>query len=107
MKKIITISLLFLAGICSFPNQSQAFGLLYSNAVYPIAATGNVTPADLLNLKKGTASVKNIFYLFEVGDAGINKAALDGKINRIDFIDMREKTIFVFYKKLTTTVYGE
>ncbi|MEI7474635.1 MAG: TRL-like family protein [bacterium] len=107
MKKILTLLIIVMACICLFPEKSEAFGLLYTNAVYPVTATGNITPDKLSKLKKGEASALNLLYLFEVGDAGINKAALDGKIDKIDFIDIREKTIFVFYRKLTTTVYGE
>lgn len=107
MKKNAIILLFLIINLFFLNDKAKAFGLFYTNAVYPITATGSVTPEDKKSLKKGGASALNILYLFEVGDAGINKAAQSANINKIHYIDIREKTIFIFYRKLTTTVYGE
>ena len=45
--------------------------------------------------------------LVKVGDAGVDKAAKNANIKEISYIDVREQTIFIFFKKITTTVYGK
>lgn len=86
--------------------QANATGLLYTNATYPVTATG-ADVGNLSDLKKGKASTNNILFLFETGDASIDRAAKKGGIKKISHIDLTEKTIFLFWRKLTVTVYGE
>ncbi len=105
MKKIIFNALLMFGLIISFSNSVEAMGLFYTNSSYPVTATG--TKIDLSKLKSGQSDNINVLWCVEVGDAGIEKAAKDGGINKISFIDINEKTIFIFFKKITTTVYGE
>ena len=85
---------------------ANAMGLFYSNATYPVTATG-VTNEDLSALKKGEASTINVLLCVEVGDAGIDKAAKDAGITKISHIDINEKSVFIFFRKLTVYVYGE
>lgn len=103
MKKILTVlGLIFmLTGA-----QANASGLFYTDATYPVSATGSKVK-DLSTLKKGTASTNNILYLVETGDASINTAAKNGGITKISHIDIREKSVFIFYKSVKVTVYGE
>lgn len=103
MKKILaTLGLIFmLAG-----TQANAMGLFYTNATYPVTATG-VKAQDLATMKKGTASTNNVLFLVEVGDASIDKAAKNGGIKKISHIDITEKTVFIFWRGVTVTVYGE
>lgn len=107
MKKILFLT--GIIGLFSFAPclPANAMGLFYTNAHYPVTATGVTTPADLSLLKKGQSSATNILWCVEVGDAGINKAAKAGKIKNISFIDIHEKTVFIFFRKITTSVYGE
>lgn len=88
-------------------NKADAFALIYTNANYPITATGVDSPKDLTTLKKGQSRITNIFGICEVGDAGIYQAAKAGNIQKINFIDVREKAILVIFRRITTTVYGE
>lgn len=87
-------------------NDANAMALFYTNSSYPVTATGS-SVKDLNTLKKGSASSNNILFFVEIGDAGIDKAAKNGGINKISYIDVNEKTIFIFWRKVTVTVYGE
>ena len=88
-------------------NPANAMGFIYTNATYPITATGVQSPQDLSSLKQGEASSINVLGVAEWGDAGINKAAKDGNIKNINFIDVNVKTVFFFFARITTRVYGE
>ena len=102
MKKILIILMLML-----FTNlNAQAMGLFYTNATYPITATG-ATVKDLSTLKKGSASANSILFCVEFGDASIDKAAKNAGITKITHIDVHQKSIFIFWAKTTVNVYGE
>ncbi len=103
MKKILaTLVLLFaLTG-----TQANAMGLFYTNATYPVTATGTKVQ-DLSKLKKGEASTTNVLFIVEVGDASIDTAAKNAGITKISHIDIQEKTVFIFWRGVKVTVYGE
>lgn len=103
MKKILAIlGLIFmLTG-----TQVNAMGLFYTDATYPVTATG-VKVQDLSTLKKGTANTNNILWIVEVGDASIDTAAKNAGIKKISHIDIQEKTVFIFWRGVKVTVYGE
>lgn len=103
MKKILAI--LGLAFMLT-GTQANAMGLFYTDATYPVTATGTKVQ-DLSTLKKGTASTNNILYIVEVGDASIDTAAKNGGIKKISHIDIQEKSIFIFWRGVKVTVYGE
>ena len=105
MKKFMFKTLLTLGLIMLFSSSAYAFGLFYTDSSYPVAATG--TKVDLAKLKQGQSDCINVLGIVEVGDAGIEKAVKNGGINKISFIDINDKTIFIFFRKITTTVYGE
>lgn len=86
--------------------ESKAMGLFYTNANYPVTATG-VTSPELATLKHGKASALNVLGIVEIGDAGVYKASKDADITKVNFIDVNEKTVFIFFRRITTTVYGE
>jgi hypothetical protein len=106
MKRFLTLSLLALLTFCFVQTESMASGLFFTNATYPVTATG-VKVQDLSKLKKATVSTKNILYVVEVGNASIDKAVKEAGITKISYIDVNEKTIFIFFRKLTVNVYGE
>ena len=102
MKKILIVLVLML-----FTNlNAQAIGLFYTNATYPITATG-AKIEDLSKLKKGSASANSILFCVEFGDASIDKAAKNAGITKITHIDIHQKSIFIFWSKTTVNVYGE
>ncbi|MCK7484414.1 MAG: TRL-like family protein [Bacillus subtilis] len=83
-------------------------GLFYTNANYPVTATGVTSPGDLNSLRQGKAVALNVLGLVEIGDAGVYKAARDANIKKVNFIDVNEKAVlFFFFRRITTTVYGE
>ncbi len=103
MKKIFVIlGLVFM--LSTIP--ANAMGLFYTDATYPVTATGNKVQ-DLSTLKKGTANTNNILFLVEVGDASIDTAAKNGGIKKISYIDIQEKSVFIFWRGIKITVYGE
>ena len=106
MKKILTLCLFSILTLFSMQAETQASGLFYTNATYPVTATGTKIE-DLSKLKRGSVSTKNILYVVEIGDASINKAAKKAGITKISYIDVHEKSIFIFFRKLTVNVYGE
>lgn len=106
MKKLLLVGLFSL--ILSLVSQSQAdaMGFFYTDATYPITATG-AKVQDLSNLRRGQASATSVLFLVETGDAGIDTAARNGGITKISHIDVNETTVLFFFRKLTVTVYGE
>ena len=105
MKKTFTLlSILIIFSLIQIP--ARAIGLFYTNATYPVTATGNEI-TDFSTLKKGTSKTTNIRCLFETGDASINKAAKEAGITKITHIDVNEKSVFIFWRRLTVTVWGE
>lgn len=102
MKKYLLLILIFLLSF----NDANAMGLFYTNATYPLTATGAKVD-NLDELKKGTSSSNNILFLIEIGDAGIDTAAKKGNIKKISYVDVHEKNIFIFWRKVLVTVYGE
>lgn len=106
MKKL-AILLIFTLLFISNVKKSQAMGLIYTNANYPVTATGVESPERLEDLKKGKSSALNVLGIVEIGDAGVHKAAKEANIKKINFIDINQKSIFLFFSRITTTVYGE
>lgn len=106
MKKFILVLGAILCLNFSVTEKADAMGLFYTNASYPVTATGT-TVSDLSKLKSGKADLINVLYIVEVGDAGIDTAVKNAGIKKVSFIDINEKTYFIFFRKLTTTVYGE
>lgn len=107
MKKLTIILILMSIVLLKQVNKAEAFGLFYTNASYPVTATGVESPKDLTTLKKGQSSALNVLGVVEIGDAGINKAASEVNIQKVNYIDINEKTVFIFFRRITTTVYGE
>lgn len=100
MRKIIFTLLLSLM----FCTPANAFGLLFTNATHPLNAT--CVRGDCCNMKCGEASSINLFWLVDFGEGGIDAAAKDGCIKIINYVDVTEKSFLIFFRQLTTTVYG-
>lgn len=102
MKKFLIVLMLIV-----FNNlNAQAMGLFYTNATYPVTATGTKVK-DLSTLKKGSASANNILFCVEFGDASIDKAVKNAGIKKISYVDIQQKSVFIFWSKTTINVYGE
>lgn len=104
MKKIILCLAMFVM-LCGIP--ANAMGLIYTDATYPMEATGVKTDQPINCLKKGTSSALGVLFAVEIGDAGLAAAAKNGDIKQVYFVDINEKSVFIFFRRITTTVYGE
>lgn len=102
MKKIV-FGLFLTILLCPTAN---AFGLFFSKATHPLTATCVRSDCSCACMKCGEASSTNIFFLFDVGDGGVQAAAKDGCIKIINYVDVTEKSFLIFFRQLTTTVYG-
>ena len=106
MKKLLFILCLISCSFLINNLKANAMGIFYTNSTYPVTATGvNVEKLD--NLKKGSASVHNILYFVELGDASIDEAIKKADIKKISYIDINQKSVFFFWSKTTVNVYGE
>jgi hypothetical protein len=85
-------------------NQAQA-GIIYNNTVTPIIAT-NMEVDNVKNLKCGKVQIFHCLGLVDTGYAGIQNAAIRGKISKIHHVDVRTRTILGI-GMTTVEVYGE
>ena len=90
-------SLIILMIMFGIQISANAMGFFYTDATYPITATG-AQVKDLTKLKKGSASTTNILWFVEVGDAGIDEAAKKAGITKISHIDVNEKSVLIFWR---------
>ncbi len=139
MKKSLLIMLILICCILTGINQTQAkswgykyknSGYLFSNATMPhdVAKAINFTEDNIVpvsneskegivkyeTLKKGTSSRINILKLVEIGDAGILKAAKEGEIKKIHYIEVKRQKVYaptpwlpIYFNRFITNVYGE
>jgi hypothetical protein len=88
-------------------SSAEAMGLLYTNTEYPLLVTGARARSGIEALKKGEASTVNVLFLFEFGDAGLDRITKQSGITKVHFVDVHERTLFLFFRKQTVKVYGE
>ncbi len=101
MKKI-----LFLLALVTLFGTSQAqAGFIYNDTVTPIIAT-NMATDSVKNLKCGKCQIFHCWGLVDSGHAGIQDAAIRGKISKIHHVDVRTKMILGI-GMTTIEVYGE
>lgn len=99
MKKIFVFLFLLL---CISPANA---GIIYNNTTIPLIATDMQTK-DVKNLKVGVAQIFNCLGIVDTGNAGIQKAAIRGGINKIHHVDVQIHTVLgIGYT--TIRVYGE
>ena len=93
-----------------------AWGLIYTGSSFPVdtAKDSNNELSDIKYLKRGEATTYNILGLVETGDRGIQKAAKNGEITKIHYIDTSIDKVYIpfgfipiYVKQLKTIVYGE
>ena len=83
-------------------NASQAG--LFRDSTYPGHATGAVTQ-NVKNMRTGESSYISILGIFTIGDGGVSRAAKNGNINKVSFVDHKTKS-FIVFRKNKTVVYG-
>ncbi len=80
-------------------------GCLYSNVRVPISTEFRKTQVAP---KSGEAQSQSIAWLVAWGDAGLQKAAENGKLTTLNYADRAILNVFFgFYMRNTTIVYGE
>lgn len=84
------------------------------NEIVPFSQDAVDGKVDIKNLKEGSATTANILGLVSLGNAGIYKAAKNGHINTIHYVEhINEKVIVpivfipIYVKRHITVVYGE
>ena len=120
MKKILLLLGLAFISIQSAhaTNVSHYFdlGSIYSGSSFPVDVAKNAddTMPPNENLKRGESTTNNILGIVEVGDRGIQKAAKNGGITRIHYVDTQINKVYVplgfipiYVKQTKTIVYGE
>ena len=100
---IVILFLLVLTG-CAAYVASPVTGFIYTDVSGPVAVTkqsGEKPP-----LRSGSASANTVLGLFATGDASIRRAALNGGISDIHYVDYRSSSLLGIYAEYTVTVYG-
>lgn len=96
---IAAVMMLTLSGCAVAPFQS---GLLYSSQTIPALAPNQHTECE----QKGVSSTANLLGLISVGDAGIDQAKRNGKITRIDSVDVQHMHFLGLFSRTQTVVCG-
>lgn len=129
-KSILTVFMaagLFLtAGSAKALSQSPGYkympgGGIFNGVTIPLdtAKATNFAPGENIGsspkgIKSGVATRTNYMWLVELGDASINKAAKNGNIEKIHYVDYAREKVYVplgfipiYFDRYVTTVYGE
>ena len=84
------------------------------NKIIPVSDTAKQKKLDYRALKSGKSSRTNILGLVEYGDAGILKAAKNGRIKKVHYVEVTREKLYVplgfipvYFNRFITTVYGE
>ncbi|GEM_PF-655156 len=89
----------FLSTSCAFP---LPLGGIYTNITTPVT----VGSGDLKYNRCGTASCYSILGWVAGGDASLNKAALNGNLDKISWANMKVVNYLGIYGSYTVEAYG-
>lgn len=71
-------------------------------------------PEFVKHLSVGESSKTNILGLIDIGDAGVYRAAKNGGIKKIHYVQVKKEKVYIpfifipiYFTKLVTNVYGE
>lgn len=104
MKKIFILSIfLFLTACGTTAPFSPPQAMLFSNFKAPLSTEFDKTE---IGTKVGKASTYSFLGLISVGDAGIQEAARNGHITKVNHADY-EHFNFLVFQKTSVFVYGE
>ena len=101
MKKRIILSLLALTIMLSTGTKQAKAGLFYTDVIMPVSGTC-VDGHERVGISHSTT----VLGLVSTGDAGIKAATQDAEIKQIHYIEQEVTSIFIFFEKRTTRVYG-
>lgn len=99
--KIASIAVLLMALMGCAMARSPVTGFIYSDVKDSLSATSNQRPS-----KMGEACATSILGIYASGDASINAARNNGRINTISSVDTSATNILGFWAKYCVTVRG-
>ncbi len=99
MKKIAIV--VFLLMMFTQISTVKAEGLLYTESIFPVDTAQQTANSS----KMGEGTCYNVLGLVEWGNCGLQAAMKNGKMSQIHHYDI-EKSGWIFFKKITTQVYG-
>lgn len=103
MKKIATLTTLFVATLLAGCAGPYSGGLIYNDYDRPMSVRDNVTDCG----KRGESSMVNILGYFAVGDASVAEAKNNGGITKVGSVDTNFVSLLGIFAKTTTIVCGE
>lgn len=77
-------------------------GAVYTGVTTPAAVTSNA-----VGTKVGTAKALSVLGIVACGDAGVNKAAKNGNIQKISHVDVKTFSVLGLFTSYEYFVYGE
>jgi hypothetical protein len=100
---VVAVFCVMLAGCSLTAPVVPPLGLIYTDVSAPISTYVSNTA---INGKVGRSSSSNILGLVAWGDASVRAAAEEAELTAVDHIDYEFSSVFIFYAKYTTVVYG-
>jgi uncharacterized protein YceK len=108
LTKILPIAILaIMFSGCVSVMKSPVLGVFYNGTTYPGAGTGSVVKNDVKTDKTGTSTCSSILSLFAFGDCSVDAAKKNGNITKVNSVDHKTKSYFIFYTTYSTVVQGE
>lgn len=108
MKKVmLVLAVIMTAGILTGCATPYPMGSLYTELRLPVTTTDNAINRKPGVLKVGEAECQTVLSLIATGDASIDKAAANGKITKIYYVDWYAKNILGLIGNYKVVVYGE
>ena len=104
-KSFIFVGLIAIVSLfsgCAASVSTPLPGFLYTDVRAPLAVTSNSGAS-----KVGTSYATSILGIVASGNAGIDAAAREGGITKIQYVDYHAMNILGVYAKYTVYVYGE
>ena len=78
-------------------------GVIYTGVEFPVAVTASEGEPS----KSGTSSCTSVLLMFATGDCSIDRAARNGGITQIHYVDWKASNFLGIYGTYTLTVYGD
>jgi hypothetical protein len=105
LKKVLPIAILAImfSGCVSSP----VYGVLYTGTTHPGVGSGGVVDNDIKIVKTGISTCMSILGLVAFGDCSVDAAKENASITKVNSVDHKATSIYVFFSSYTTIVKGE
>lgn len=109
LQPLAVLPLLLIAPSCASVSGSPVTGLIVTSVNTPGQSfeTADDLQVGVEDLQRGEASAQSLLGMFAFGDASIKQAAANGQIQKIHHVDYEVFSLFGFYARFTTVVYGQ